>query len=42
MKFGSLFGNLLGIKCMKLDLDLFRFAIFIAQYLGISYLPDTV
>jgi len=34
MKFGNRFRNLLGIKCAKHYLDLFRFDIFIAQHLG--------
>jgi len=43
MKFGRRFRNLLGIKCMKMFSNAFRFDIFIARCQGGSvFLPDTV
>jgi len=38
MKFGSRFRNSLAIKCMKLYSNAFKFDIFIAGCLGISFI----
>jgi len=36
-KFGGRFSSLLGIKCSKFYLDLFRFDIFVVQCLGVCF-----
>ena len=41
-KFGGRFSNLLEIKRTKYYLDLFRFDISVARYLGVTFFPDTV